>query len=211
MSIKLKKFGILDYEETYLAMRNFNEQRDSDTEDEIWLLEHPPVYTLGLSDKTEHLIHTANIPVVKTDRGGQVTYHGPGQLIAYLLIDLKRRPYAIKELVSLIESSIIEYLEDCGVKSERKAGAPGVYIKGEKIAALGVRVRRGCTYHGLALNIDMDLNPYSGINPCGYKGLVCTQLVNHKKDITLAMVKEKLPAYLLKHLDKTDSLLTDVA
>lgn len=201
----------MDYEETYNAMREFNDQRDSDTEDQIWLLEHSPVYTLGLSDKTEHLINTADIPVVKTDRGGQVTYHGPGQLIAYLLIDLKRRPYAIKELVSLIESSIIEYLNDCGVDSKRKAGAPGVYVNGEKIAALGVRVRKGCTYHGLALNIDMDLTPFLGINPCGYKGLVCTQLVNHNKVISIEKAKENLPAYLLKHLDKTDSLLTDVA
>ncbi len=211
MSIQVKDFGIQDYEEMYLAMREFNEHRDSSTEDQIWLLEHPPVYTLGLSDKTEHLLNTADIPVVKTDRGGQVTYHGTGQLIAYLLIDLKRRPYAIKKLVSLMEASVIEYLNDCGVKSERKKGAPGVYVNNEKIAALGVRVRKGCTYHGLALNVDMDLKPFNGINPCGYKGLICTQLVNFNKDISVAEVKERLPDYLLKHLDQSGDILSDVA
>ncbi len=211
MSIQILDLGIQDYVQTYDAMRDFNEQRDSNTEDQIWLLEHHPVYTLGLSDKTEHLLNTEDIPVIKTDRGGQVTYHGPGQLIAYLLIDLKRRPYAIKKLVSLIESSIIEYLDICGIESERKAGAPGVYIKGEKIAALGVRVRKGCTYHGLAININMDLKPFQGINPCGYKGLICTQLAIHKKAISIADVKKKFPDYLLKHLDQTDNTLSDVA
>ncbi len=211
MSIQVKDLAIQNYTDTYNAMREFNEQRDSNTEDQIWLVEHPSVYTLGLSDKTEHLLNTADIPVIKTDRGGQVTYHGPGQLLAYLLIDLKRRPYAIKKLVSLMESSVIEYLNDCGVKSERKAGAPGVYVSGEKIAALGVRVRKGCTYHGLALNINMDLKPFEGINPCGYKGLVCTQLINYKKNISVVEVKKTLPAYLLKHLDKSDDIFSDVA
>jgi lipoyl(octanoyl) transferase len=211
MTIHIKRYDVRDYEETYQAMRDFNELRNAESEDEIWLLEHPPVYTLGLSDKTEHLLNTANIPVIKTDRGGQVTYHGPGQLIAYLLIDLKRRPYAIKKLVSLMESAVIQYLGDYGIKSERKIGAPGVYINGEKIAALGVRVRKGCTYHGLAINIDMDLKPYKGINPCGYKDLVCTQLANYKKDISIAEVKEKFPAYLIKYLDQANDVLSDVA
>ncbi len=211
MSIQIKDLAIQDYTDTYHAMREFNEQRDSSTEDQIWLVEHPPVYTLGLSDKTKHLLNTANIPVIKTDRGGQVTYHGPGQLLAYLLIDLKRRPYAIKKLVSLMESSVIEYLNDCGVESERKAGAPGVYVSREKIAALGVRVRKGCTYHGLALNINMDLKPFKGINPCGYKGLVCTQLVNYKKNISVTDVKKTFPAFLLKYLDQSDGILSDVA
>jgi len=211
MNIDVKDLGIQDYAEIYDAMRNFNEQRDASTLDQIWLLEHQPVYTVGLSDKTEHLLNTADIPVIKTDRGGQVTYHGPGQLIAYLLIDLKRRPYAIKKLVSLMESSIIEYLQDCGLHAERKSGAPGVYVDGEKIAALGVRVKKGCTYHGLALNINMDLKPFEGINPCGYEGLVCTQLVNYQKNISVAEVKKRLPNYLLKHLDQLPDVLTDVA
>ena len=146
------------------------------------MVEHNHIYTQGLNGKDENILKGNNIPIKKIDRGGQVTYHGPGQLIAYLLIDLKRRPYAIKKLVSLIESSVIDYLENCGIKSERKAGAPGVYVGGEKIAALGVRVRKNCTYHGLALNVDMDLKPFQGINPCGYQGLVCTQIVNYKKN-----------------------------
>lgn len=211
MSFQIKELGQQDYESVFQAMCDFNEKRDSDTEDEIWLLEHNPVYTLGLSGKTEHLLNTQNIPVVKTDRGGQVTYHGPGQLIAYLLIDLKRRPYAIKKLVSLIESSVIDYLENCGIKSERKAGAPGVYVGGEKIAALGVRVRKNCTYHGLALNVDMDLKPFQGINPCGYQGLVCTQIVNYKKNSSVLDVVKHFPKYLLKHLDQTNNNLSDVA
>jgi len=211
MSIKINDLGVCDYQETYKAMCEFTEHRDKTSEDEIWLLEHEPVYTLGLSDKTEHLLNTENIPVIKTDRGGQVTYHGPGQLVAYLLIDLKRRPYAIKKLVTLIEESIIEYLHDCGVAASREAGAPGVYVKEEKIAALGIRVKKGCTYHGLALNIDMDLKPFEGINPCGYEGLVCTQLINYKKDISVSEVKNKLIKYLLKHLDYSDGLISDVA
>lgn len=211
MTIQIKDLGMQDYVETYNAMCDFNNQRDSGTEDQIWLLEHPPVYTLGLSGKSEHLLNTADIPVIKTDRGGQVTYHGPGQLIAYLLIDLNRRPYAIKKLVSLMETSVIEYINDCGIKSERKSGAPGVYVHGQKIAALGVRVRKGGTYHGLALNINMDLKPFEGINPCGYKGMVCTQLKHYKKDITLAEVKMKLPDYLVKYLDQSSGVLSDVA
>ena len=211
MSFQIKDLGTQDYMDTYNAMREFNEQRGENTEDEIWLHEHPPVYTLGLSGKKEHLINTGNIPVVKTDRGGQVTYHGPGQLVAYLLIDLKRRPYAIKKLVSLMEQSIIDCLQDYSIKAKRKAGAPGVYIEDKKIAALGVRVRKGATYHGLAFNIDMDLDPFNGINPCGYEGLICTQLSHYKKEITLAEVKKNLIEYLLKYLDQSSGSLSDVA
>lgn len=211
MSFQIKDLGMQDYMDTYNAMCEFNKQRGKNTQDEIWLLEHPPVYTLGLSGKKEHLLNTGNIPVVKTDRGGQVTYHGPGQLIAYLLIDLKRRPYAIKKLVSLIEQSVIDYLLDFGIQAKRRKGAPGVYIEDEKIAALGVRVRKGSTYHGLAFNIDMDLNPFNGINPCGYEGLICTQLSHYKKQVTLAEVKKNLIEYLLKYLDQSSGSLSDVA
>ena len=211
MTIQIKDLGMQDYAETYKAMRDFTMQRDLNTEDQIWLLEHPPVYTLGLAGKTEHLLNTAAIPVIKTDRGGQVTYHGPGQLIAYLLIDLKQRPYTIKKLVSLMEMSVIDYLQDYGIKANRKTGAPGVYIEDEKIAALGIRVRKGGTYHGLALNINMDLEPFEGINPCGYEGMVCTQLINYKKDITLAEAKSNLSDYLLKYLDRSSDVLSHVA
>ncbi len=211
MSIRVKDLGLRDYAETYDAMREFNRQRDSTTRDEIWLLEHLPVYTLGMSGKEEHLLNTKNIPVIKTDRGGQVTYHGPGQLIAYLLIDLERQPYKIKKLVSLIEQSIIDYLHEYGINAERKEKAPGVYVNGDKIAALGVRVKKGSTYHGLALNIDMDLEPFNGINPCGYKGMKCTQLSDFIEKISIQDVKQRFPKYLLKHLDKASEKLSDVA
>lgn len=211
MTLKVIDLGLKRYSEIYDAMRDFNEKRDAKTDDEIWLLEHPPVYTLGLAGKEEHLLNTHNIPVIKTDRGGQVTYHGPGQLIAYLLLDLNRRPYAIKKLVTLMEESIIQCLHDFSVDAERMTGAPGVYVSERKIAALGVRVKRGCTYHGLAINIDMDLMPFKGINPCGYENLICTQLVNHKKGITVEQVKTSLTKYLLKNLDQVSARFSDVA
>lgn len=211
MTIRIKKMGLQDYRETYDAMREFNEKRSLETDDEIWLLQHSPVYTLGLAGKEEHLLNTQNIPVIKTDRGGQVTYHGPGQLVAYLLFDLTRRPYSIKKFVSLIEESIIQCLSNFSVKSERLSGAPGVYVDGEKIAALGVRVKKGCTYHGLALNIDMDLAPFQGINPCGYEGMVCTQLVEHNKNVSLASVQENLLEHILKYLNQTSDTYSDVA
>ena len=211
MTFKVKDFGRKDYIEIYDLMRNFTLNRNTSTEDEIWLVEHPPVYTLGLSKKIEHIIDVGNIPVVSTDRGGQVTYHGPGQLIIYLLIDLNRRSYKVKKLVSLIETSVIQYLKECNVNAERKLGAPGVYVDDCKIAALGLRVRRHCTYHGLSLNVNMDLTPFEGINPCGIKGMTPTQLINYKKDITLNKAKSGLLKYLLKYLNQSSITLSDVA
>ena len=211
MNIRVKDLGLCNYTETYDLMREFNERRNSSTRDEIWLLEHSPVYTLGISGKEEHLLNTKDIPVIKTDRGGQVTYHGPGQLIAYLLIDLNRQPYKIKKLVSLIEQSIIDYLHDCGVKADRKEKAPGVYVNNKKIAALGVRVRKGSTYHGLAFNIDMDLAPFNGINPCGYASMKCTQLSRFMNGVSILEVKKSFPGYLLKHLDQSSEKFSDVA
>jgi lipoyl(octanoyl) transferase len=211
MTFKVKDFGRKDYVEVYELMRNFTLSRNSFTKDEIWLLEHPSVYTLGLSKKTEHIIDAENIPVVSTDRGGQVTYHGPGQLVVYLLIDLNRRSFKIKKLVSLIEISVIEYLQDCGVYAERKLGAPGVYINDSKIASLGLRIKKHCTYHGLSFNVDMDLTPFEGINPCGIKDMTSTQLINFKKDITLNKVKDGLLKYLLKYLNQTPIIMSDVA
>jgi lipoyl(octanoyl) transferase len=159
-------------------MQSFTLQRGVDTPDEIWLLQHPPVYTQGLAGKPEHLLTTPTIPVVKTDRGGQITYHGPGQIVAYVLFDVKRKGMGVKELVRRIEQSIIDVLQSFGVKAERKIGAPGVYVSGAKIAALGLRVKGGCSYHGLALNVAMDLSPYTAINPCGYAGMAVTDLAN---------------------------------
>lgn len=157
-------------------MQAFTAARTADTPDEIWLAEHPPTYTLGLAGRPEHVLNARDIPIVKIDRGGQVTYHGPGQLVVYLLIDLKRRHYGVKELVRRIEEAVIRTLGELHIMSERRAGMPGVYVAGAKIAAIGLKVSRGGTFHGLALNVDADLAPFSGINPCGYEGLQTTSL-----------------------------------
>jgi lipoyl(octanoyl) transferase len=170
----VRHLGRVDYEPTWRAMQAFTAGRAPDTPDELWLLEHPPVYTQGQAGKPEHLIATTDIPVVPIDRGGQITYHGPGQVVVYVLVDLRRRGYGIRELVTRMEQAVIDLLATRGVMAERRAGAPGVYVDGAKIAALGLRVKHGCTYHGLALNVDMDLRPFAAINPCGYPGLAVT-------------------------------------
>ena len=157
-------------------MQRFTAERTADTPDELWLTAHPPVFTQGQGGKPEHLLADIGIPVVKIDRGGQVTYHGPGQAVAYLLVDLSRRGLKVRELVNRIEQAVIDLLAEYGLRGERLSGAPGVYVDGAKIAALGLRVKGGCCYHGVALNVDMDLGPYSAINPCGYPGLRVTQL-----------------------------------
>jgi lipoyl(octanoyl) transferase len=179
--------GLQDYSTTWQAMREFTAQRDSNTEDELWLLQHTPVFTLGQAGKIEHLIDSsavekANIAIVKSDRGGQITYHGPGQLIAYLLLDLKRRNLGVRELVTLMEHALVALLAEYRIASYAQKSAPGVYVQRNvhehKIASLGLRVRKGCCYHGFALNVDMDLAPFSLINPCGYAGLAVTQLAD---------------------------------
>ena len=172
----IRRPGLVEYEPTWQAMRDFTTARAADTADEIWLLQHPPVFTLGMAGKREHLLADIGIPVVAIDRGGQITYHGPGQIVIYLLLDLKRRGFGIKELVRRMEQAIIDLLAAIGISAERLAGAPGVYVAGAKIAALGLRVRNGCTYHGLSLNVDMDLTPFQAINPCGYPGMAVTQV-----------------------------------
>lgn len=172
----IKHLGCVDYEPTWHAMQAFTATRGPDTPDEIWLLEHPPVFTLGLAGRREHILHTTDIPIIPIDRGGQVTYHGPGQVVAYLLLDLKRRGYGVRELVARMEQTVIDLLADYGVAAERRERAPGVYVAGKKIAALGLRIKHGMSYHGLALNVDMDLTPFTHINPCGYAGLETTQL-----------------------------------
>ena len=171
----VRSLGRVEYEATWRAMQTFTAQRTVDTPDEIWLLEHPPVYTQGQAGRAEHLIAATDIPVVPIDRGGQITYHGPGQVVAYVLVDLRRRGYGIRELVTRMEQAVIDLLAAHGVTAARLAGAPGVYVDGAKIAALGLRVKHGCTYHGLAFNVDMDLAPYAAINPCGYAGMPVTQ------------------------------------
>lgn len=181
-------------------MREFTDRRDEHTHSELWLVEHPPVYTQGQAGKPEHLLAPGDIPVVQTDRGGQVTYHGPGQLVAYLLLRLKQTGLGVRGLVSVMENSIIELLAQEGIAAEARADAPGVYVDGRKVASLGLRIRRGCSYHGLALNVDMDLAPFARINPCGYKGLEVTQLRDLGSPLTLDQTGRALVEILCEQL-----------
>jgi len=181
-------------------MQSFTEARSPETGDEIWLCEHPPVFTLGLAGRPEHLLRDIGIPVVKTDRGGQITYHGPGQLVAYQLVDLKRRNLTVKGLVNRMEQAVIDLLAGYDVVSARRPGAPGVYVDGAKIAALGLKIRNGCSYHGLALNVAMDLTPFSAINPCGYEGLAVTQLSELCGENDIDRVGDRLVAQLERQL-----------
>jgi lipoyl(octanoyl) transferase len=206
----IKYLGAADYAQTLLAMQTHNRTRTADTADEIWLLEHPPVFTLGLAGKPEHVLNSGRIPVIKVERGGQVTYHGPGQLVAYLLLDVKRLGYGVKELVRRIEQSLIDLLAQYEIESYRRTGMPGVYVSlngsDAKIAAIGLRVANHATYHGLALNIDMDLEPFSRINPCGYEGLAVTQMRDLGVRDKIALVGEKLVSHLQKNLNATHKL-----
>ena len=177
-------------------MRAFTDARDADTPDELWLLEHDPVFTLGQAGKLEHVLSPGDIPVVPVDRGGQVTYHGPGQIVAYPLLDLRRLGLGVRDLVCRIEQAIIDTLADWSIEAVRRAGAPGVYVNDAKIAALGLRVRRGCTFHGLAFNVAMDLEPFRRINPCGYQGLQVTQMVDLGGASRLSEVEDVLVAQL---------------
>ena len=173
-----RALGRVAYVPTWHAMQAFTRARTADTADQLWLVEHPRVYTLGLAGRREHVLAPGDIPVVATDRGGQVTYHGPGQAVAYLLLDLRRRGYGVRELVKRIESAVIDLLAGYGLEGHRRAGMPGVYVRDAKIAAIGLRVSRGCTYHGVCLNVDGDLEPFSRIDPCGYPGLAATRLAD---------------------------------
>ncbi|MBB6342290.1 lipoyl(octanoyl) transferase [Pseudomonas fluvialis] len=172
----VRHLGLADYLPTLEAMRRLTDERDEQTADEIWLLQHPRVFTQGQAGKPEHLLAPGDIPVVQVERGGQVTYHGPGQLVAYLMLDLRRLDLGVRELVSAMELSLVDVLAGYGIKAAPKAEAPGVYVKDDKIASLGLRVRRGCSFHGLALNVDMDMTPFQRINPCGYAGLKMVQM-----------------------------------
>ncbi len=207
----VRALGCAPYEPTWRAMQSFTDARDAHTPDELWRLEPPPVYTLGQAGKPEHLLRATDIPMVKIDRGGQITYHGPGQLVVYLLIDLRRRALKVRELVHAMEQSLIDCLADFGLQAERHAGAPGVYIDDAKIAALGLRVRNGCTYHGLALNVDMDLTPFTWINPCGYSGLKTTQLADLGVAVEVATVGDVLIAHLERVLPPVQHALMNKA
>lgn len=178
MSLEVRHLGLCAYQDIWDRMRAYTESRTGDSPDQLWLVQHPPVFTQGQAGKPEHLLAPSPIPVIQTDRGGQVTYHGPGQLVAYPLLDIRRKGLGVRELVSALENTLIATLADYALASAADPAAPGVYIEGRKIGSLGLRIRRGCSYHGLALNVDMDLSPFHAINPCGYAGLRMTQLID---------------------------------
>jgi lipoyl(octanoyl) transferase len=200
MSLIVRELGLQPYQQVWQDMQTFTDQRSASTPDELWLVQHPPVYTLGKNARAEHVLDPGDIPVVKSDRGGQVTYHGPGQLVVYTLLDLNRMKIGVRELVSRIENSVIELLGEYGVRANARKDAPGVYVDDRKIAALGLRVRKGCSFHGLAFNVDMDLEPFSRINPCGYQGLEVTQLSDLAAMADLATVGEGLVSHLRRQL-----------
>jgi len=195
----VRRLGRADYLPVWHAMQQFTDARTEQTPDELWLVEHPSVFTQGQAGKSEHVLAPGDIPVVQVDRGGQVTYHGPGQIVAYPLVDLRRLRIGVRDLVCRIEEAIIQVLASYGVKGERIAGAPGIYVGGAKIAALGLRVRRGCAFHGLAFNIDMDLEPFGRINPCGFQGLEVTQLVSFTP-VDLRAIERELAKHLARVL-----------
>ena len=202
-NVVIKRLGLVEYAPTWQDMQSFTDRRDEQTADEIWFLQHPPVYTLGLNGSPEHLLAPADIPVINIDRGGQVTFHGPGQLVVYPLINLRKQQLGVRELVSALEQSVIDLVADYGIEAKPRADAPGVYVDGRKLASLGLRIRRGCSYHGLAFNIDMDLEPFSRINPCGFEDLEVTQLTDLGGPGDLEQVARELEPYLLKHLKYT--------
>jgi len=201
MQPKIHNLGEVDYQRTWQKMQDFTDTRLADTADELWFLQHPPVYTLGKNGKAEHVLNSGDIPVINSDRGGQVTYHGPGQIVVYTLLDLNRLKIGVRQLVTVLEKSVIDLLVDYGVESSARRDAPGVYVNDAKIAALGLRVRKGCSFHGLALNVDMNLEPFSRINPCGYEGLKVTQLKSLVTDIDIENVTGDLQQVLLKNLN----------
>ena len=186
----------MDYVSVWQAMQNFTDNRDESTQDELWLVEHPSVFTQGQAGKEEHLLMPGDIPVVKVDRGGQVTYHGPGQQVMYFMINLRRRKMGVRQLVTLIENGLVQALADYNIQANAKPDAPGVYVNGDKIASLGLRVRKGCSFHGLALNVEMDLSPFLRINPCGYAGLAMTQTA----DLSSLKTIDEAGQALIKHM-----------
>ncbi|MCH8070443.1 MAG: lipoyl(octanoyl) transferase LipB [Proteobacteria bacterium] len=202
--IVARLLGLHDYEPLWRAMQRFTESRSSLTPDEIWFTEHPPVFTLGLNASREHLLTPGNIPVIQVDRGGQVTYHGPGQLMIYPLIDLKRAGLGVRDLVTALEQTVVDLVADFGIEAASRKDAPGVYVEERKIASVGLRVRRGSSYHGMALNIDVDLEPFSRINPCGFHDLEVTDLAALGIVEPPAAIQERVQRNLLRHLRMSD-------
>lgn len=198
--LQVKRLGLCDYLPVWRDMQTFTQQRDPATTDQVWLLEHRPVFTLGMNGRHEHVLDAGSIPLVDIDRGGQVTYHGPGQLVAYVLVDLSRLGIGVRGLVTALEQSVVDWLQTCGITAAARRDAPGVYVDGAKIAALGLRIRRGCSYHGLALNVDMDLSPFGRINPCGYAGLPVTQTRDLGIDLDVEQVGQQWLPYFAGRL-----------
>ena len=196
----VRELGRQVYEPVWRAMQEFTNTRDASTPDEIWFCEHDSVFTLGLNTAPEHLLAPGDIPVIQIDRGGQVTYHGPGQLMIYPLIDLRRAGLGVRDLVTALEQSVVDLVADNGIEAAARCDAPGVYIDGIKLASVGLRIRRGASFHGMALNVDVDLEPFSRINPCGFEGLELTDLKRLGADSALATVRDKLLPHLLRHL-----------
>jgi lipoyl(octanoyl) transferase len=198
--VRVHHLGLVEYEPTWRSMQRFTDERSPSTPDEAWFLEHPPVFTLGLNGRREHVLAPGNIPVVPVDRGGQVTYHGPGQLVMYPLIDLRRLGVTIRELVVRLENSVVELCRGYGIQAQGRRDAPGVYVGGRKLASIGLRVRRGCTYHGLALNVVNDVEPFTRINPCGYAGLEVVRLADLAPVESLGDVEARYAPIALRHL-----------
>lgn len=204
-ALHTRHLGLVDYARAWRDMQSFTRARSAVTGDELWLLQHAPVFTLGRNGKPEHLLDPGDIPVIQVDRGGQVTYHGPGQLLAYTLLDLGRRRLGVQSLVRLLEQAVIDLLDAYGIVAQRRDKAPGVYVDGRKLAALGLRVRRGCSFHGLSLNVDMDLAPFSRINPCGYRGLQVTQLAELGIRAPIDTIARQFQRHLERLLDHPES------
>jgi lipoyl(octanoyl) transferase len=208
--IVIRELGRQVYEPVWRAMQNFTDERNDSTPDEIWFTEHESVFTLGLNSAPEHVLNPGDIPVIQIDRGGQVTYHGPGQLMIYPLIDLRRAGLGVRELVTALEQSVVDLAADFGIAAASRRDAPGVYIDGVKLASIGLRIRRGASFHGMALNVDVDLEPFSRINPCGYRDLELTDLARLGADRELVAVRDKLLPHLLRHL-KMDQVLSSMS
>ncbi|NIY47411.1 lipoyl(octanoyl) transferase LipB [Cedecea colo] len=208
-TILIRQLGLRPYEPVSQAMHDFTDTRDETTRDEIWLVEHPSVFTQGQAGKAEHVLLPGDIPVIQSDRGGQVTYHGPGQQVMYVLLNLRRRKLGVRELVTILEQTVVNTLADIGIEAYPRADAPGVYVAGRKICSLGLRIRKGCSFHGLALNIDMDLAPFLRINPCGYAGLEMTQVKDLKPGMAVADIQPRLVARLIELLDNPQTEYVD--
>ena len=208
--IAIRNLGLQTYEPVWRAMQKFTDTRDENSRDEIWFCQHQPVFTLGLNTAPEHLLATGDIPVVQIDRGGQVTYHGPGQLMIYPLIDIRRADIGVRDLVTALEQSVVDLAAEFGILAASRCDAPGVYVDGANLASIGLRIRRGASFHGMALNVDVDLEPFSRINPCGFQNLEVTDLNRLDAERDLDLVRDQLLPHLLRHLQLNDASLVAV-